>query len=135
MRRKKRQVSLCALTRLVGLYVIPQFAKTFANEHILLFAAEIIGGALIRKTSETLDARFFALSALPDDLMWHHQIRIQDALGGIGGGVVRVQHLTNDVPAQSRADLYRLRDESDLTPAEFFRQHVFPRGAEITELE
>jgi ADP-ribose pyrophosphatase YjhB (NUDIX family) len=122
------------LTRMIGLYVIPQYADTFASDHTVLFTAQVMGGKLVSETSETLDARFFPKNALPDDLMWHHQIRVEDAFAD-KQGTVRVQNIVENILTQSYLDLYRLRDESELTPAEFFRQKVMPPGIETTELE
>lgn len=68
------------LQRCVGLY------HTLPNdEHIVLFTAQIAGGALQRQTNETRDAGFFTPDALPQPLLWPHLRRIADSFAGVCG--------------------------------------------------
>ncbi|MAS37560.1 MAG: hypothetical protein CL610_26425 [Anaerolineaceae bacterium] len=108
------------LTRLVGLYAMPRWRT--GNDHTVLFAAVAVGGALVRQTSETLDAGYFTRDALPNALLpWHHQ-RIADALDG-KTGVVYLQAATAAFDENlTRAELYRLRDESGLSKLDFLKQ-------------
>jgi ADP-ribose pyrophosphatase YjhB (NUDIX family) len=119
-----------ALTRLVGVYSIPEF--TSLNPHIALFAAEVIAGDLQSQSDETLDARFFTIENLPKNLIWWHEQRIRDALNGIGGSVAWIQHISTPT-SYSRKELYSLRDQSGLSREEFFLQHT-PRGIELQEI-
>jgi ADP-ribose pyrophosphatase YjhB (NUDIX family) len=74
------------LTRLVGVYSRPRWRQ--GGNHQILFAAAPVGGDLRRfETAETLDARFFAATALPERLVWWHRRLVADAVGGVGGGV------------------------------------------------
>ena len=70
------------LTRLAGVYSMPRWMRHgHHSHHIVLFAAESVGGELMHGTDgETLDARYFSPDALPDDLVWWHRRRIADAL-------------------------------------------------------
>src|SRR5215217_3347155 len=74
------------LTRLVGVYSRPRWRQ--GGNHQILFAATPVGGDLRRfETAETLDARFFAATALPERLVWWHRRLVADAVAGVGGGV------------------------------------------------
>jgi ADP-ribose pyrophosphatase YjhB (NUDIX family) len=119
-----------ALTRLVGVYSIPEFR--LLNAHNALFAGEIIGSELQTHSNETLDARFFSLDNLPESLMWWHEQRIRDALNGIGGSTAWTQHVPT-LASYSRRELYALRDQSGLPKPEFFHQYA-PRGTEKQEI-
>ena len=121
------------LTRLVGLYTKPQW--TSVSTTIAVFAAEIVGGALRTDTAETVNAGFFAKDNLPEQLIWWSRQEVEDALNGIGGSAVWMQ----DVPwpagnLSSRWELYRMRDESGLSPSEFFSR-VFTKGPETVDVE
>ncbi len=120
------------LTRLVGLYTIPQ--RTSWNSTNAVFAAEIIGGKLETITDETIDARFFKRQNLPDELIWWERQRLEDALMGIGGSSVWTQDAPMPAGSPSRLELYQRRDESGLPPADFFKS-LFPKGPETSDLE
>ena len=109
------------LTRLVGLYAMPRWAKA-ANDHIVVFAAVPVGGDLLKQTSETLDADFFALDQLPATLMpWHRQ-RIQDAVDG-KCGVVYLQDIAWPFDeGLTRQEIYQQFDQSGLLPHDFLRK-------------
>ena len=109
------------LTRLVGMYSQPRWHH--GGHHFALFAAEPIGGTLRLAAGETIDAGFFDRGALPEPLVWWHQQPIDDALDGvvgaarvIAGGWPFDQRLT-------RAEIYALRDQSGLSPQQFYLQH------------
>jgi ADP-ribose pyrophosphatase YjhB (NUDIX family) len=119
------------LTRLVGLYTIPAWTKLDA--HNAVFAAEIIGGELKRNTDETVDAQFFALTQLPKEIAWWHEQRIHDAMNGIGGSAVWTQDLISPFNDLSRSEIYTLRDQSNLSHADFFMQ-TMERGKEMADI-
>lgn len=121
------------LTRLVGLYTKPQWAGTSMNATCVLFAAEIIGGELTTSTDETLNAGFFSIDALPNNIIWWAKRQISDTLTGVSG-VVCVQDANWGEGNPSRRELYEQRDESPLTPVEFFNQ-LFPQADEVVEVE
>ncbi|MEQ8674467.1 MAG: NUDIX domain-containing protein [Aggregatilineales bacterium] len=119
------------LTRLVGLYTIPQMP--LGNKTNAVFAAEIVSGRLENTTDETLNAAFFTLEALPESLIWWSRQRIIDALTGIGGSAVRTQNVHMPAGNLSRQELYRQRDDSGLSPVDFF-QNTFPKESETTDI-
>lgn len=109
------------LTRLVGLYAMPRWAKN-ANDHIVVFAAAPMGGDLLKQTPETIDAGFFTLNSLPIALMpWHRQ-RIQDALDG-KTGVVYLQDIEWPFgEGLTRQEIYQQMAESGLSKHDFLQQ-------------
>lgn len=75
--------------RLVGVYSDPAFQVVrYAGGNVvhyvsLFFACAITGGSLRTVAdAETLELGFFDPSALPDDVLSLHRIRIQDAVAG-----------------------------------------------------
>ena len=111
-----------ALTRLVGLYSISGMEGVVV--HLSLFAARPIGGALRPDAAEVLEADYFAATALPSPMLWHHPQQIADALGGMSG-IVRSKISTPSGEAiRSRAELYAARDRSGLAPADFYQRYV-----------
>jgi ADP-ribose pyrophosphatase YjhB (NUDIX family) len=119
------------LTRLVGLYS----RVGWRPHHDFLFAGRVIGGSLAPDPHEVLDARFFPFDALPEHLLMGQATRIQDAISGVTGVVKteRVQILGE--VEQDRAALYRLRDESSLSPRDFyFTQFARLKMETITEV-
>lgn len=119
------------LTRLVGLYTIPQC--TTGNATNAVFAAEIISGELQTDTTETVNAGFFAKDKLPEPLIAWCWRQIEDTLNRIGGSAVWTQEVAWPI-VLSRDDLYRQRDESELSPAEFFAT-MFKVGIETVDIE
>jgi ADP-ribose pyrophosphatase YjhB (NUDIX family) len=113
------------LTRLVGMYSMRRWNQAYGTEAV--YAAEIVGGDLLTHTAETLDAQFFSLDKLPNDVFWWHEQRIRDALSGLCGVVCTQEGAWPFPDGITRTDLYRMRDESGLGRLEFFRQH-HPRG-------
>ena len=111
------------LTRFVGSYSRANWSPS-GLYHIHLFTAEVTGGILRTQPGETLDARFFPLHQLPYDLLLGTQHRIQDVVDGLRG-VVKAELVDWPFPGLNRQDVYQMRDESGLQPAEFYRQH-FP---------
>ncbi|HEX2066166.1 MAG TPA: NUDIX domain-containing protein [Candidatus Thermoplasmatota archaeon] len=74
------------LRRVVGVYSRSRWLD--GGNHSVLFAATPVGGDLRRfAAAETLDARFFAPTALPSTLLWWHRRMIEDAVAGVGAAV------------------------------------------------
>jgi 8-oxo-dGTP pyrophosphatase MutT (NUDIX family) len=120
------------LTRFVGSYSRANW--TSGLYHVHLFIAEITGGELCLQTGETLDARFFPLDNVPDNLLVGSRHRIQDVADGLIG-VVKTEIINWPFPGLNRQDSYRLRDESGLSPAAFYQQHFPELTAEQIILE
>jgi len=107
------------LTRLVGVYSRPKWDN--GSQHIIVFAARPIGGALKPQEGEVLEARYFDPNELPETIVLGHRQRITDALNGVGGSVV----WSHDTPwpfeqGLKREELYALRDRSGLSRQEFY---------------
>lgn len=71
------------LTHLVGLYSRPAWCDD--GDHDVLFAARIVGGALVRENDEVIGCDFFAPHELPEPLVSWHAQRIRDTLAGSVG--------------------------------------------------
>jgi ADP-ribose pyrophosphatase YjhB (NUDIX family) len=108
------------LNRLVGVYSIPN-ARAWVNL-IVLFAGEPVGGLVKPQEDEVLEISYFPLDKIPNDLLWGHRQRIQDSFQGHGVGQVWLQHVPYD-PVIDRQALYKLRDQSGLSPQEFYLHH------------
>lgn len=108
------------LNRLVGLYSIPE-AKSWVNL-MVLFVGEQVGGTLKAQEDEVLEVAYFYPGEIPTELLWGHRQRISDAFSDYAGARVWLQHAPYD-PAMDRQALYKVRDESGLSPQEFYSQH------------
>lgn len=71
------------LLQLVGIYSRPDWR--YGGDHSILFTAQPIGGSLQTTTDETVDARYFSVEDLPNDLLWYHYQRIVDAHSNVVG--------------------------------------------------
>ncbi|HSB65030.1 MAG TPA: NUDIX domain-containing protein [Anaerolineales bacterium] len=123
VREAQEEVGLVIqLERLVGVHSRPQWLST--GGHIVLFAAKIVSGELTVQPQEVLEARFFSIAELPDDLLLGHRQQIEDALHGVCGAVWTHNSEWNFSPGLTRHDLYALRDDSGLSPADFYLNRV-----------
>lgn len=107
------------LTRLIGLYSRPGWPG--AGMHIVSFIARPIGGELKADPNEVVEIGYFGPDEVPEDLLWWHKQRIEDAFSGVGGGIVWLQ--TVDYPFEheiTRAEMYQMRDESGLSRRDFY---------------
>jgi len=105
-------------TRLVGAY-----SRVGWNPlHNILFAGRVVGGTLAPDPHEVLEARFFPLDALPEDMLFGQQRRIQDAISGVTGIVKSERISIPDGSPATRADLYAARDQSGLSRRDFYRR-------------
>lgn len=107
------------LTRLIGLYSQPNASSSFVW-HIASFAARPIGGELKADPSEVIEIGYFGPDELPVDLLVTHKRRIIDAFSGVGGVVWSLAFDAPFNPGVTRAEMYRLRDESGLSRRDFY---------------
>lgn len=115
------------LTRLVGMYSRP--GKGNFVSHVFLFAAEPLGGNLTPQPGETIDLRFFTRNTLPADRMALQDLRIAHAWDGRGGSVAYYQDQAWPfLPCFTRAELYALRDRSELPYEAFYRLYLSKSG-------
>ncbi len=110
------------LERLVGIHSRPQWLAT--GGHVVLLSAKILAGELKTQPEEVIEARFFAVDELPTELLLGHRQQIEDALAGVCGAIWTHNSEWNFPPDVSRDDLYHLRDQSGLSPAEFYLERV-----------
>jgi 8-oxo-dGTP pyrophosphatase MutT (NUDIX family) len=73
------------VVRLTGLY-----SWVAIDEVIYCFVCRVIDGTLLTLTSETNDARYFALDALPANTFLEHTARARDAALGHAHTVLRI---------------------------------------------
>jgi 8-oxo-dGTP diphosphatase len=110
------------LERLVGIHSRPQWLSCGA--HVVVFAAKIIEGALTVQPQEVLEARFFSKEELPSEMLVGHHQQILDALQGVSGAVWTHDSEWDFKAGLTREELYLLRDQSGLSPAEFYLNRV-----------
>lgn len=110
------------LTRLIGIYSRASWPGAVA--HIVSFLAEPVGGDIDPDPKEVIEIGYFGPDEIPADLLTWNRQRILDAFNGVGGGAAWSQELGSSpfIPGISRADLYRLRDESGLSRRDFYFQ-------------
>ena len=120
------------LDRIVGIYSRPHWGE---GSHAVLFTAHPVGGELLTKTDETINAGYFDRTQLPKDTMsWFHQ-RIEDAFA-VAPVVVRMQSSTFPQGLASRAEFFSRLKAGELDMSEVIR-HVceMPKASdEILEL-
>ncbi len=117
------------LTRLVGIYSAPRWSVP--GIHIVVFAAEPVGGSLNPQPGEVVEIGYFDPAGLPDELLTGQRRRIRDALDGVAGQASSRDSVWPFDVAVTRPDLYAMRDESGLGRSEFYRQFA----ARVTEDE
>ncbi len=110
------------LERLVGIHSRPQWLAT--GGHVVLFAAKIVSGELRTQPEEVLEARFYARDELPIEMLLGHPQQVEDALGGVRGAIWTHDSEWNFPPGLRREELYALRDQSGLSPAQFYLTRV-----------
>lgn len=111
------------LTRMVGTYSRLNWSSGFY--HVELYAAQTIGGEALPQAGEVLELRYFPVSDLPDALLVGQHHRIMDAAKGLTG-VVKTELIEWPLPGKNRTDLYRMKEESALSPSAFYLQHFPP---------
>jgi 8-oxo-dGTP pyrophosphatase MutT (NUDIX family) len=109
---------LVKLDRLVGIYYMPHWK--YGDNHEVIFAASVISGEINPLPEEIVEAGFFSPQELPEPILWWHRQRIQDAVDGIGGSIVRMQNMVWPFKEQgSRKRFLR----SGLSRKEFFEKY------------
>jgi ADP-ribose pyrophosphatase YjhB (NUDIX family) len=94
LREAKEETGLeVEVTGLVGVYSMPHKWEDGSCEIIL--RGRPSGGELIPSTTETVDARFFSLEALPSDLIGWQRHQASDALSGRSGLLVVIDVTLN----------------------------------------
>ncbi|MCP5095228.1 MAG: NUDIX domain-containing protein [Chloroflexi bacterium] len=106
------------ITHMIGIY---SEIGSWSDWHIASFAAKVVGGELKPQVSETLDVRFFPIDALPENMFWWHRQHVVDYQAGYGGSSVMRQDVITQPGANSRAELYAMRDASGLSRVEFYQ--------------
>ncbi len=107
------------LTRLIGIYSRASWLG--AVTHIVSFLAKPIGGEIVPDPQEVIEIGYFGLDEIPEDLLVWNRQRILDAFSGVGGGVAWSQEIESPFPPDiTRAELYRLRDQSGLSRRDFY---------------
>src|SRR5512134_1602301 len=79
IRETKEETGLdVELTQLVGVY--SRMGGGMHDVHAVLYAARPVGGALQTQPNETIEVAYFPFDQLPDELLFGHRKRIQDAI-------------------------------------------------------
>lgn len=113
------------LNRLVGVYSRPKWSS-----HVVVFAAEAIGGRARPQAEEVVEVGWFDAAAPPPALVWWCRRPILDALDGVGGSAVWSQDALwpTELDVQDRQSLYAARDRSGLTRADFYSRYLGREG-------
>ena len=124
IREAREEIGLdVRLTRLVGTYTRPTWSNGLY--HVQVFAAAVISGDLRPQNGEVTAIDYFSVDDLPDAMLVGQRHRVLDALNNVTG-VVTTELVEWPFPGLSRQQVYDLRDQSGLAPAEFYRQHFLP---------
>jgi ADP-ribose pyrophosphatase YjhB (NUDIX family) len=123
IRETKEETGLdVELTKLVGIY---SRLGNFLKGHVVLFIGKQIGGEIKCQPGETIAVEWFPFDEIPSPLSLGHQRRIQDAISGVDGGICISQEFALTTHQKiDREGLYDLRDNSGLTPQEFYLQLI-----------
>jgi hypothetical protein len=98
----------------------------------VLYTAKPIGGELRTQPHETIEVAYFPFDRLPNELLFGHRKRIQDAIHGTSAVSVRQEMKTSDSKLHTRKEIYEARDRSGLSRREFYVQQF--DDAEINEV-
>jgi len=118
------------LTGLVGVY--SRLGGGLSDVHAVLFRAKPISGELRLQPGETIEAAWFTLDEVPDEVLFGHKQRIADAFNNISGVATRQELQTPNEKKHTRKELYELRNKSGLSRQEFYLQRI--ARAEIKEV-
>lgn len=131
IREAKEETGLdVELTRLVGVY--SRMGGGMHAVHAVLFTAKPIGGELQTQPHETIEVAYFPFDELPDEMLFGHKKRIQDAINSTQSVSVRQELKMQDSKIYTRKELYDERDRSGLTRQQFYLQRF--EQAEIIEI-
>ena len=118
------------LTRLVGVY--SRMGGGMHDIHAVLYTAKPVGGKLKLQPGETIEVAYFPFDKLPDEMLFGHKKRINDAVNNRSGMSVRQENKVQDTKIYTRKEIYEARDRSGLTRQQFYLQRL--EGAEINEI-
>jgi len=118
------------LMRLVGVY--SRMGGGLNDVHAVLYTAKPVGGELKIQQGETIDVAYFPFEQLPDEMLFGHKRRINDAVNNRSGMSVRQEIKMDDPKQYMRKDLYEARDRSGLSRYQFYAQRL--ATAEINEV-
>jgi ADP-ribose pyrophosphatase YjhB (NUDIX family) len=119
IREAKEETGLdVELTRLVGVY--SRMGGGMHDVHAVLYAAKAVGGELKTQPHETIEVAYFPFDKLPDELLFGHRRRINDAINHTNGVSVRQELKVRDTKQYTRKELYEARDRSGLTRQQFY---------------
>ena len=105
IRETKEETGLdIEVNSLVGIY--SRLGET-NDIHAVLYVAKSIGGELKTQNGETLEVKYFSLSALPHEILFGHKRRIMDALNGLTGMSVRQELINPKKETLTRKELYK----------------------------
>jgi ADP-ribose pyrophosphatase YjhB (NUDIX family) len=121
------------LERLVGIHSRPQWLS--CGSHVAVFLAIVVGGELVIQPQEVMEARFFAMDELPNQMLLGHQQQILDAFRGVCGAVWTHDSEWDLRAGLTRQELYEVRDQSGLSPAVFYQQQIGKATPEGDRLE
>jgi len=131
MREAKEETGIdVELTRLVGVY--SRIGGMWNDVHAILFAARPIGGELKIQPGETVEVAYFPFDEIPEEVLFGHKKRIEDAINDVNAIAVRQELNMDDGERPTRKELYTLRDESGLSRQEFYLRRI--ARAEIREI-
>lgn len=124
VRETKEETGLkVKITRLVGIYSRP---SDIPSGHALVFAATPIGGEIRCQPGETLEVRYFPFNDIPTALSFGHKRRIEDAVQGANGAVISQRPENPLKRNSSRREIYTFRDNSGLSPDQFYMSYFEP---------
>ena len=109
------------LTRLIGVY--SRIGGMWNDVHAVLFAGRPIGGELKIQPGETVEVAYFSFDEIPEEVLFGHKKRIQDAIHDVNGIAVK-QELNNMGEKPTRKELYALRDQSGLSRQDFYLRRI-----------
>lgn len=118
------------LTRLVGVY--SRIGGMWNDVHAVLFAARPVGGELKLQPGETVEVEYFPFNEIPDEVLFGHKKRIEDAINEIKGTAVKQELNMFEEMKPTRKELYVLRDQSGLPRQQFYLERI--ARAQINEV-
>jgi ADP-ribose pyrophosphatase YjhB (NUDIX family) len=121
IREAKEETGLdVELTRLVGVY--SRMGAGMQDVHAVLYAAKSVGGELRTQPNETIEVAYFPFDQLPDELLFGHKRRIDDAIHDRSSLSVRQEIQLFDTRTYTRNEIYEARDRSGLSRQQFYLQ-------------
>ena len=88
--------------------------------HAVVFTAIPTGGAICCQPGETLEVSYFSYNDLPAILSFGHRRRILNSIQGLNGAVISQQSVNPSNRNFSRQELYPRRDNSGMSPEQFY---------------